>query len=140
MSRPKCAKTSANLAAQNNRLNNGYQVAIDGADADSVDMAALSEKLESISRVVRQTQQQQQLQLAADANAAALEPNSAAAVAAEVLQTAASDANAQASLHVSADKLPAAQTAALDELSLDDVADDDNRNKRYDLFCLDYLD
>lgn len=99
-----------------------------------MDMAALSEKLESISRVVRQTQQQQQLQLAADANAAALEPNSAAAVAAEVLQTAASDANAQASLHVSADKLPVAQTAALDELSLDDVADDDNRNKRYDLF------
>lgn len=104
------------------------QVAIDGADADSVDMAALSEKLESISRVVRQTQQQQQQQLAADANAAALEPNSAAAVAAEVLQTAASDANAHASLHVSADKAPA--PAALDELSLDDVADDDNRNKR----------
>lgn len=84
-----------------------------------MDMAALSEKLESISRVVRQTQAAQAQ--AASVNAAA-EPDSAAAVAAEVLQTAASSNAVQ-----DADK-----SSALDELSLDDDSVvDDNRNKRY---------
>lgn len=84
-------------------------------------MAALSQKLESISRVVRQTQA---AATAAGVSAAA-DPNSAAAVAAEVLQTAASDSSAQASVQLEAAKAP-----AIDELSLDDEGTEDNRNKR----------
>lgn len=97
------------------------QASLDGADGDTVDIAALSQKLESISRVVRQTQAA--AAVAAVSNAA--DPNSAAAVAAEVLQTAASDSSAQATAQAEAAKAP-----AIDELSLDDEGADDNRNKR----------
>lgn len=89
-----------------------------------MDMAALSEKLESISRVVRQTQAAATTAGGAQQTATnALEPNSAAAVAAEVLQTAASES-------IDAQAAGGAKTPALDELSLDDENVDDNRNKR----------
>lgn len=78
-------------------------MAADGETADSVDIAALSEKLQSISRVVRQTQ------------------------AAELLETAASSAAAVAPKAVDSNNSP-----ALDELSLDNEETEDNRNKRWE--------
>lgn len=76
-------------------------MAINGGD-NALDMAALSEKLESINRVVRNTAAQQ-----ADSNGS------------DQLEAAASEHQAAES-----------KSPAIDELSLDNEETDDNRNKR----------
>lgn len=77
----------------------------------SVDLAALSERLESINRVARNTQTQQAVSTV-DSVAAALPVSSS------------TDA------HSAASELSESKAPAIDELSLDDEDNDENRNKR----------
>lgn len=81
----------------------------DGNEANSIDIAAISERLQSINRVVRNTAAQTKAPAAADSN---------------TTSSAASDEPKAAASEVS-------EAQPLDELSLDDENEDENRNKRY---------
>lgn len=85
----------------------------------SVDLAALSERLDSINRVVRNTQSQQQPAPASSGIVESLPSSSPAASSTPDALSAASDVNELKS------KAP-----AIDELTLDDEENDENRNKR----------
>lgn len=93
----------------------------DGNAADTIDLAAISERLQSINRVVRNTAAQTKTPAPADLNTAA----TAAVAASEEPKAAASEVS---------------EAQPLDELSLDDENDDENRNKRYSIifFLLSY--
>lgn len=83
-------------------------MAINGED-NSLDMAALNEKLESINRVVRQTQAA--TKTIADApQQLTLKTDNVAAASADIED---------------------AKSPAIDDLSLDNEDSEDNRNKRY---------
>lgn len=81
-------------------------------------MTALSERLDSINRVVRNTQSQQQQQ------AAALN------VIDNVSSLPAVAASSTTDTHSSASEITESKAPAIDELTLDDDENDENRNKR----------
>lgn len=85
----------------------------DGNAANSIDLAAISERLQSSNRVVRNTAAQTKTPAAVDSNT--VPPSSAAS---EEPKAAASEVSAS-------------EAQPIDELSLDDENDDENRNKRY---------
>lgn len=83
----------------------------DGNTAESIDIAAISERLQSINRVVRNTAAQTKSPAAVDTNTVAT-----SAASSEEPKAAASEV---------------AEAQPLDELTLDDDNDGEDRNKRY---------
>lgn len=95
----------------------------DGNADSSVDLAALSERLESINRVVRNTQAQAKAQPVAESKSDKGDLTDSNTIATAISSK---EDSSNAASDVSESKAP-----ALDELSLDDEnADDENRNKR----------
>lgn len=86
----------------------------DGSAANSIDLAAISERLQSINRVVRNTAAQTKSPASVDSNTVAT-----SAAASEEPKAAASEVS---------------EAQPLDELSLDDENDGEDRNKRYFIF------
>lgn len=83
----------------------------DGSEANSINLAAISERLQSINRVVRNTAAQTKSPASVDSNTVAT-----SAAASEEPKAAASEVS---------------EAQPLDELSLDDENDGEDRNKRY---------
>lgn len=95
-----------------------------GAGDGSVDIAALSERLESINRVVRQAQAQKAQTVQAESKSD--KGDKADSADANTIATALSKEDSSSSpSDVTESKAP-----AIDELTLEDENDDENRNKR----------
>lgn len=89
----------------------------------SIDLAALSERLESINRVVRNTQAQTKAQPVAESKSDKAESTDTNTIATAI--------NSKEDSSGSASDNTESKAPAIDELTLDDEnADDENRNKR----------
>lgn len=88
----------------------------------SIDLVALSERLESINRVVRNT--------AAQAKAQPVAESKSDKSVSDDTNTIATAVNDKEDTSSSASDVTESKAPAIDELSLDDENDDENRNKR----------
>lgn len=94
-----------------------------GEDGEStIDLAALSERLESINRVVRNTAAQAKAQPVAESKSDKSE--------AEDTNTIATAVNDKKDTSSSASNVAESKEPALDDFTLEGEADDENRNKR----------
>lgn len=105
----------------NNEYNEQNQITNGGVADGSVDIAALSDRLETFNRVVRQAQAQKSQTVQAESKSDKGDSSDANTIATAISKEDTSSSPSE----VAESKAP-----AIDELTLEDENDDENRNKR----------